>query len=59
MTRNSADGASRWDTVTLREMAEHIRKNWDKEMDRGKYKNKIVIKQNKYISPGIIARDHK
>lgn len=41
---------SHWHIVTIKEMAEHIQKNWDKDCDRGKFLNCIWIEPNDYIT---------
>ena len=41
---------SRWYIVTIKEMAEHIQKNWDKDCDRGKFRNCIWIELNRYTT---------
>ena len=47
---------SSWYIVSVEEMAEHIQKNWDKDCDRGKYYNKVLIQKNKYLQAAIYTR---
>ena len=49
--------SSSWYIVSIEEMANHIKKNWDKDCDRGKYLNKVLINQNKYITRDKIKSD--
>ena len=48
---------SSWYIVSVEEMAGHIQKNWDKDCDRGKYYNKVLIQKNKYITREKINND--
>ncbi|MBQ7766280.1 MAG: hypothetical protein IJ397_05495 [Lachnospiraceae bacterium] len=41
---------SRWYIVTIKEMAEHMQKNWDKDYDRGKFLNQVWIEPNRYTT---------
>ena len=41
---------SRWYIVTIKEMAEHMQKNWDKDCDRGKFLNRVWIEPNRYTT---------
>lgn len=41
---------SHWYIVTIKEMAEHMQKNWDKDYDRGKFLNCIWIELNDHIT---------
>jgi len=41
---------SHWHIVTIKEMAEHIQKNWDKDCDRGNFLNCIWIELNDHIT---------
>jgi len=41
---------SRWYIVTIKEMAEHMQKNWDKDCDRGKFLNQVWIEPNRYTT---------
>ena len=48
---------SSWYIVTIEEMAKHIRKNWDKDCDSGKYYNRVFIQKNQYITRERINND--
>ena len=49
--------STRWNIVSIQEMAKRIQKNWDKDCDGGKYFNKIVISHNKYVTRERINND--
>ena len=51
--------SSRWQIVSIEEMAKHMQKNWDKDCDRGAYLNRIRISHNKYISRERVSEDLK
>ncbi len=40
--------SSRWQIVSIEEMAKHMQKNWDKDCNGGKYLNRILVCHNKY-----------
>lgn len=48
---------SKWDIISIREMAERIQRNWDKDSDRGMYLNRILISDNKYVTRERINAD--
>lgn len=48
---------SRWQVVPIAELAEHMQKNWDKDCDRGRYLNKVLVSQNSYTTKERISRD--
>ena len=41
---------SKWYIISVKEMAQHIQKNWDKDWDGGAFLNKVLIEPNKYIT---------
>ena len=48
-----------WYVVSVKELALHMQKNWDKDHDRGKYLNRILIEENKYYQKWDIKREMK
>lgn len=51
--------SSRWEIVSIEEMAKHMQKNWDKDDDSGAYLNRIQVSRNEYISREHISNDLK
>ena len=49
--------SSSWDIISIHEMAKRIQKNWDKDCDRGRYFNKVMISHNKYVTRERINSD--
>ena len=51
--------SSCWQVVSVEEMARHMQKNWDKDCDRGAYRNRIRISHNKNISRERVSKSLK